>query len=216
MGETSYAGYASAAGSLAQFVAQLKAASDARTVARYNARVAEANAQASAYAAESEAAQQRRGAIIARQEITIAQQAQAFQERQQREQFSRLNGQTEAIIAASGLALEGSPLVAYEANIRQQEWDVLAGQYNLRLRERALGEEITQREYAAQVAEVTGGDRLRVGRMQAGLLRSEGEQAFTGGLLRAAGTATEGVARAEYLNERRQYRGLLTTTRADS
>jgi len=189
--------YVGAIGSVATFVAQLKQASDQRAVARYNAKVAESNAERAAQALEIEALQHRRAGVIAEQEIKVAQEAQAYQESRQRERDAHANAMTEAAIAASGLTISGSPLAVLEGNIRRQQYDILAGRYNTALRVRALGEEVTQREYAATLAEYGAGERLRMGGAQGALLRREGSQAFERGLY--SGLSTLNTAPQEFL-----------------
>lgn len=204
--------YVSAAGSLAQLVAQIKAGSDAWRIAQYNADVAEVNAQAYANANEIEARQYLRQAAEARQDQLLIEQAQKYREARTREQHERILGTSRAIIASSGLMMSGSPLAVFEASARQQELDILAQRYQAAIAVRAAGDQATQAEYAAEVARYGAGERLRVGRLQSGLLRAQGEEAFTAGLLSATGTAVKGTTQAYSLvqRERLAQKGLVS------
>lgn len=208
---SSYGMVANLAGTGLQIYSQIVAARQAARIADHNAQVAEANAQAQANAAEIEAQQQLRLAELDRQDILLSEQAALYREARQREQGARILGASRAIIASSGLMLEGSPLAVLEETARQQEMDVLVGQYQARLQARAARESATMHEYAAEVARYGGGERLRVGRAQAGLLRAGGQEAETAGFLKAAGTAAQGAATAAYLYERGRTPTLLST-----
>lgn len=199
---STYGTVASLAGTGMQLFSQIQAARQAAKIAEHNARVAEANAQAQANAAEIEAQQQLRLAELDRQDILLSEQAALYRAARQREQGERILGSARAIIAASGLMLEGSPMAVLEETARQQEMDILASQYQARVQARAAGESATMREYAAEVARYGGRERLRVGRAQAGLVRAGGDDAERAGYLRAAGTAAQGLSQAAYLYER--------------
>lgn len=183
-----YGGAISAtAGAIATIIGTIQAAKAAQSAAKYNAKVAENNAKRDQLAAEVEAQQQERLALLAEEDIRISQQSQAFRERRQREQQARVLGLSRAVVGASGLQLTGSPLATYENTVRQTEYDILVGRYEARLRERAFGEEATQRRYGAEIKRYEGREGLRVGRVQAGLLRSAGNQAAAAGYIQAAG-----------------------------
>lgn len=196
------AGVSSLAGTALQIYGQMRAASIAKQVAQYNAAVAERNAQAEQNAAEIQAQQFLRQAEMDRQDAILAQQAQQWREARQQEQQARVLGQTRAIVASSGLLMEGSPLAVFEETVRQQTLDRLAGEYQTKLQVRAAGEAATMHEYAATVARYGGAERVRVGRAQAGLLSATGDEAMTAGVLQAAGTASKGLTTAAYLTER--------------
>lgn len=187
---------------LTQVVGSIKAATDAQAIASYNARAADATGQREAIAAGIEATQQERLGLIAEQDMALNAQAQAYREQRQRDQQQRALGTARAIVASSGLMLTGSPLAVYEDTVRQTELDIIAQRYESNLRARALGEEVTQRRYAADVLRYGGRERLRIGGVQAGLLRAQGEEAFTGGLLRAGGQALAGAGQSLSLYER--------------
>src|SRR5262245_38483058 len=201
--------YTSAAGSVADAFADIAqgvlAQKRAKAIGQYNAEVAQANAVAQAYAAENEAQQALRNAQLVRQDIAQADQAQSYREDLEREQFARTLGQTRAIIASSGLMLSGSPLTVYEETARQQQQDILAQRYQTSLQTRALGEQAVQEEYRAELARYGAGERLRVGRQQAGLIRSgidtTGAEA---GVLRAGAALTKGAAWYDYQQARRE------------
>lgn len=199
---SSYGSLLSTFSTITQAVGQIKAASDAAAVGRYNARAAGATAQREAIAAEIEATQQERLASIAEQDITLARQAQTYREARLRDQQERLLGTSRAIVAASGLMLDGSPLAVYEETLRQSELDILATRYETALRVRASGEEATQRRYAADVLRYGGAERLRVGGVQGSLLRAQADEALAGGLLSATGTLASGAGDYLYLRER--------------
>src|SRR5262249_21780246 len=148
-------------------------------VGRYNAAVADQNAQAAATAMQIEAQQHARQAAATANDLLALKQAQDWQEGQQREQQEYLAGQTRAIIGASGLMMPGSPLAVYEYNLRQSQREILAGRYKTELQARAVMEQADMQRYAAEVATVGAGERLRVGRAQ-GLLAQQTaeEQAF--------------------------------------
>jgi hypothetical protein len=202
----------------AQLAQGILAAKRAKRIAEYNAEVTEANAQAQANAAEIEAQQYIRRAALTRQQLAdaeqIAQTAQSYREERQREQDARILGQTRAIVASSGLMMSGSPLAVYEETARQQQLDILATRYQtevqLRQQRQAAEEQITQDEYAAQLARFGGAERLRIGGAQGGLLRSEADGSAVGaGLLRASASVTKGAAVYQTLEEQRKNLTLL-------
>lgn len=175
----------------------------AQEVAKYNAEVAVANATAQAQAAEIEAQQANRQAIITRQDAQLVQEADAWRAARQREEEGRLLGQTRATIAASGLLMEGSPLAVYEDTVRQYSLNTAAHQYQARLQQRALEEQATEQDYAATLARFGAGERIRVGGQQAGLLRANVDDTqVTAGLLRAGAAVTKGVGTYTYQEER--------------
>jgi len=213
-GLSGYGPELSAAGSgldiFALLAQSVQAGKRARAIANYNADVANANAQGAAQAAEIEAAQQQRAAAIARQDMALAQQAQAWREARQQDHNEGTLGQTRALIGASGILMSGSPLAAYEETIRQQQLDVLAGRYTTALQVRASGEQATQAEYASQLATYGAGERLRIGRQAGALARAQADDNYVlAGFNKAAGAGLKGLATYEYLKERGQYAGLL-------
>lgn len=217
MASTGYGPYITGAGfgleAFAELAQGINAAKRSKRTAEYNAQVTEANAQAQAQAAQIEALQLERQAAFAREEALVLGQSQVYQEERQRERNERIIGQTRAIIGASGLMMSGSPLAVLEDTVRQQEMDVLAGQYQAKLAQRAAGERATQLEYGAELARYGAGERLRVGGAQAGLLRSQADGSGVGaGLLKATGSLARGAATTAYLLER-QDEALLPTKR---
>jgi hypothetical protein len=169
----------------------------------YNAQVATANAQAQAQAGMVQALQYERQAQITRQDEVLLQQAQTWREARQGDQQAQVLGQTRAIIGASGLQMEGSPLTTYEETIRQHSLDTLAGRYQTTLAQRATEEQAVQQDYAAQMARYGAGERLRVGSTQVGLLRAtEDTTQVQAGLLRAGGGLIQGAAQYEYQQAR--------------
>lgn len=197
----------SAAGSGAEAFAAIAqgilAQKRAQKVAEYNAEVAVANATAQAQAAEIEAQQSTRQATITRQDEQLIQEAEAWREARQREEQGRLLGQTRAIIGASGLLMEGSPLAVYEETVRQYSLTTAAQHYQGRLQQRALEEQATQQDYAATLARAGAGERIRVGGQQAGLLRANVDDTqVTAGLLRAGAAVTKGIGTYAYQDER--------------
>jgi hypothetical protein len=212
------AGMGYGAEALASLAQGLLAAKRAKRIAEYNADITEANAQAQAQAAEVEAQQYIRRAALTQRELAeaevLTQQAQAYREARQQEQDARILGQTRAIIGSSGLMQGGSPWAVYEETARQQALDVLATRYQsalqLRQQRQAAQDQITQDEYAAQLARYGAGERLRVGGAQAGLLRAEADGSAVGaGLLRASAAVTKGAAAYTLLEERRKSPTLL-------
>lgn len=198
--------WTSAIGTGFSVIGQIVAANQQKKAADYNAKVAERQAQSAANAAEIEAQQHTRNALIAADDILLAKQAQEWQEKQQREQQESVASQTRAIVGASGLMMRGSPLAVYEHNLRQSERTILAGRYQAKLRERALQDQITMENYAADVARYGAEDRLRVGGQQAALQRYSGGQAQFAGTLGALGGLTSGVAQTYASYERDQAR----------
>lgn len=196
--------YASAFGTGLSFIGSIIAASQAKKAAEYNAHVIQRNAQAAADAAEVEAQQHQRNAAIALQDILLTRQSQQWQEDQQRQQQEYAAGQTRAIVGASGLMLRGSPLATYEAGLRQSERTILAGRYRAQLQERALRDQATMENYAADVSRYGAGERLRVGKAQAALAEYGGSQQQFASLLGGVGGLTSGAARTYELYERRQ------------
>lgn len=212
----SYSPYIGAAGSgleaFADIAQAIQAGKRAKAVANYNADVSEANAQAAAQAAEVESHQYLRQAELARQDQVLAQQANMYRTQRQREQQARIIGQTRAIMGASGLMLGGSPMAVLEETARQQELDILAGDYATKLQMRASGEQATQAEYASQMALYGGQERLRIGRQGAALSRAQGEDDYAlAGLLKASGSLAKGAATYQYQRERLRNPSLLDT-----
>ena len=197
--------YASAFGTGLSFIGSIIAANQAKKAAEYNAQVIERNAQAAADAAEVEAQQHQRNAAIALGDILLTQQAQRWQEDQQRQQQEYVAGQTRAIVGASGLMLRGSPLATYEAGLRQSERTILAGRYKSQLQERALRDQATMESYAADVSRYGAGERLRVGKAQAALAEYGGSQQQFASLLGGFGNLASGAARTYDAYERHQY-----------
>ena len=198
MAETSDPGfgtYAQGAGTLFSVIGQIMAASQARKLADYNAEVADANAQAAAQAAEMEAQQHTRQVLIAAQDIQLTRQAQQWLETEQRRQQDYVAGQTEAIIASSGLMMRGSPLAVYEDTLRRQERTILAGRYAAHLKERALQDQITMESYAADVSRYGGSERLRIGKAQTASAQYAGGQQQFASSIGAVGTLLSGGAK---------------------
>lgn len=198
--------YATGAGAVIGFIGQIMAANQARKAAQYNADVASVNAQSAAQAAQIEAQQHQRNAAIAVQDILVARQAQQWQEEQQRIAQEYQAGQTHAIVSASGLLMRGSPNTMLDFQVQQQEKTILAGRYAADLRERALTDQARQEEYAAQVAQYGAGERLRVGRAQAGLAEYEGSQRAAASTVGALGGLASGVSKTYAAYERSQAR----------
>jgi hypothetical protein len=177
----------------------------ASKIADYNAKVAEANAQAQAQAAQIEALQYDRQAQLSREDAVLLRQAQTWREARQGEQQAAVLGQTRAIIAASGLQMEGSPLAVYEETLRQHSLDTLAQRYQTRVQERAVGEQATQQAYAATMARYGGGERLRIGGQQAGLIQATVDDTqIAAGLTKVSGDLLKGAATYEYLTTRQK------------
>lgn len=190
------AGGLSAAGTGLQIGASIMAALEAKRIGKYNAKVARANAQQEAYNALNEAAQQERIATIIGQEIDTLQEIQAFNEMRLSETLQRQEGRLRAMVGASGLAFEGSPVAALEESARQGHIQVLTQRYQTLRETRALQEEQTQRKYAATLARFYAGDRIRLGNQRATLIKAGAQQQFTAGLLSAAGQAASGYTRS--------------------
>lgn len=168
--------YAAGAGAATQAFATLAqgllAAKRSRAITRYNAQTLEENARAAQQAAELEAQQQLRAAMIAEQELRLVEQAGAYREARLQEQHEATLGETRAMIAGAGLTMTGSPLRVYEEQARQQAWEILASRYQTKLQQRALEEEAVQQRYGAALSRYGGQERLRIGRQQAALTRA--------------------------------------------
>jgi hypothetical protein len=181
------------------------AAKRARSLANYNAKVAEANAQAQAQAAGIEALQLHRQALLLQQDQLLAHEAQLWREARNQEQHEQVLGQTRAIVARSGILMEGSPLAVYEESLRQMHLDTHAQRYQVQLQQRASGEQASQAEYGATLARYGAGERLRMGTAQAGLLRGDVDDTqVLAGLTRAGGSLLKGAATYSYLKTRGQ------------
>jgi hypothetical protein len=181
-----------------------------RRIAAYNAQVTWRNAQAAAQAAELEALQYERARAIAEQDALLAEQAGAYREARLREQSERLLSETRAIVASSGLLMEGSPLRVYEESARAQERDILADRYATKLQARALREQGVQAGYAATLSRYGAQERLRVGAGQAAAIRGMTDTTkVLAGLTRAGATLAGGAAQMEGLRQRQRYSTLL-------
>ena len=209
----SYGSYASAAGATVQVIGQIYAAMQAAKMGEYNEAVARANAQAQAYQQEINAAQQERLADIAQQDILISQEAAAFREARIRDQAAQLEGSLVARIGASGLVASGSPLYVLEENARQAEMAVLVSNYQARLEQRALREEVVQHNYAALLSNFAAGERLRVGGQQAEMARYDAGQTASAGILGATGSAIRGGSQFMYNYEQDRARASGTLPR---
>lgn len=168
------------AGSWVQSFGSAVAARTALALGKYNAKVAKANAERDRLAAENEAQQQERLAVALQDDLALSQQAAVWNTQQLEEAFLKQEGAARAVIGASGLAFEGSPLAVLEENARQGEIKKLVSNFQAKLQQRALGEQITQRRYAAELARFGGAERVRLGGQQAALARfASREQANT-------------------------------------
>jgi hypothetical protein len=183
-------------GALAQLAQGIAAKKRASAASEYNQKVVQANAQAQAQADAMTALQYERQAAVARQDMLLSQQAQAYREGRQQDVDARVLANTRAIVGASGLMMTGSPLAVEEETIRQQELDILAGRYTAQLQQRAAEDQAVQAEYAAKLARYGMGERLRIGRQQAGAIRAETDTSqVMAGLLRAGSTVTQGASK---------------------
>lgn len=179
-------------GSFAQIAGGIMQALQAKSLGRYNARVAEYNAQAEAWALEIEAQQHERLAQLSEYDLLISAAAANYRDRQILTEARRLEGTARARIGASGLAFTGSPLAVLEANAREAEEARLVSRYQASLEQRAIREDITQREYAAALARYGMGERLRLGRQESALASWQADIAGRQGMITALG----GVASA--------------------
>jgi hypothetical protein len=185
-----------------------------RRIANYNAQITERNARAAAQAAELEALQYERARAIAEQDALLTEQAGAYREARMREQSERLLSETRAIVASSGLLMEGSPLRVYEESARAQERDILAERYATQLQARALREQGVQAGYAATLSRYGAQERLRVGAGQAAAMRGMVDTTqVLAGLTRAGATLTGGAAQMESLRQRQKEQTLLSPRR---
>lgn len=183
-----------AAGIGLQIGSSLMGAIEARRIGKYNARVAEANAQQEAYNILNEAQQQERIANMIGGEIDVLQEIAAFNEARLTETLKRQEGRLVAMVGASGLAFEGSPVAALEESARQGHIQILTQRYQTLLQTRALQEEQTQRRYAATLARFQAGNRLRLGAQRSTLIRAGAQQQFTAGILNALGVGIKGTS----------------------
>ena len=171
---------------------QVQQAQAQRRAARQNAAALEEQALAAERAAQIEAEQERQNAALAEAEAQREAEYQEFRERRARERQRFLTGDIRARTAAAGLLMEGSPLFVLEENLRQTELGLLAERAESESRQAALRTEAGRRQFAGDVLRFQGQERLRIGRLQAGIMRSQGEQAFTSGLIRAGGRLITG------------------------
>jgi hypothetical protein len=185
-----------------------------RRIAQYNAEVIERNSRAAAQAAELEALQYARAQALAEADALLTEQAGAYRDARFREQSERILSETRAIVASSGLLMEGSPLRVYEDTARAQERDLLAQQYQTKLQARALREQGAQAGYAATLSRYGAQERLRVGAGQAAAIRGMVDNTqVLAGLTRAGATLAGGAAQMEGLRQRQQPQTLLSPRR---
>lgn len=171
---------AGGAGSWVQSFGSAVAARTALELGKYNAKVAKANAERDRLAAENEAQQQERLVVSLQDDIVLSQQSAAWNTQRLEDALLKQEGQARAVVGASGLAFEGSPLAVLEENARQGEIKKLVLNFQAKLQQRAIGEQITQRQYAAELARFGGAERVRLGGQQAALARfAAKEQANT-------------------------------------
>ena len=163
-----------------------------RQAARQNAAALQEQADAAARAAALEAEQERQNAALAEAEAAREAEYQEFRELRARERQRFLTGDIRARTAAAGLLMEGSPLFVLEENLRQSELGLLVERAESESRQAALRTEAGRRQFAGDVLQFQGRERLRIGRMQAGIIRAQGDRAFTAGMIQAGGALVSG------------------------
>lgn len=194
----------SAAGTGLQVAGQIYGAVEAQRLGKYNARVARANAQQDALSAINEAQQHERLAGMLDDEVAFIDSMRLFQQTQLDTALARQEGEVVARIGASGVGFGGSPLAVLEENARQGQMQKLVLDQQARLQTRAVTEEATQQRYAAALAQFGAGQRLRLGRQQAGMARIEGTQRMWSNVFGATGDAIQGYERLHLLDTRRK------------
>jgi 2-methylaconitate cis-trans-isomerase PrpF len=187
--------YVTAAGTALQVAGQVSSSIAARNVAKANAAIVRANATVEQQAAYTEADQLDFNATLAREDATLAEQAAAFRVRQARLLASRRASQNLAVIGASGVTVEGSPLEVLLDQAYQDETEARLLHYQGQLEVLARTREADVAGYQAQVRRTTGQRSLLVGERQAGLLQQQGDLAALAGYLRIGGTITGGAGR---------------------
>lgn len=195
-----YGAVAGGVGGVLQLVSTIIEGQQAKKRAEYNARVAQYNAQVGANAARTEGQQARYNAAIAEQDALLASQAAAFREQQIRLLNRRRQSQNRAVIGASGVTFQGSPLEVLTENAFQAETEALLVRYEGQLQSLAQQRRAALLTYQADVKDYEAGVILGQGRQQAGLLRAGGQEAVTGSTLRALGVGvnTIGTALRQY------------------
>jgi hypothetical protein len=185
--------YVSAAGTAIQVAGQVSSSIAAKNVAKANAAIARANATAEQQAAYTEAEQFDYNAQLAREDATLAEQAAAFRVRQSRLLARRRASQNLAVIGASGVTIEGSPLAVLLDQAYQDETEARLLHYQGQLEVLARVREADVAGYQATVRRATGQRSLLVGQRQADVLSQQGDLAQMAGLLRIGGTLTSGA-----------------------
>jgi hypothetical protein len=155
------------AAAAAQAAAQMQQAKAQAAQQRYNARLQQREYQQQAFGAENQA-------LAFEQQAEQEREATAFDVAQRQEAAALAQAQDEATIAGSGVALSGSPLIAYLHNVRARELDT-----------RLLAYEGMQREMGLE-------SQAAQARFQAGELRQAGVLALQGGRATAQQTRTSG------------------------
>src|SRR5262245_52755073 len=146
-----------------QVVGAIFSAMQAQKVGAYNQQVAQSNAQQDAFAAINSAQQHERLASMLDDELAYSASVAAFNEKE----LARILGQQEAVtetrLAASGLALTGSPVAQMEEQARQGSVQQALLRMRSQLEQRAIREQQRQELYAATVARFGAAQRIRLG-----------------------------------------------------
>lgn len=183
------------AGTAAQIAGTVQQGVTAQHVAGYNATVARTNAEAERQAAEAEATQFDYSAAIAEQDAQIAEAAAAFRVRQSTILSARRQGMARALIGASGVTMQGSPLMVLLDNAHEAEIERQLQQYQGQLQALAKRREAQQLAYSAEVRRVTGQRQVVAGEQQALLQQYSGDAVLTGSVLGGVGALARGVGR---------------------
>ena len=197
-------GYLSALGAGVQALGSIQSGIAASKAAKGQARVSEYNAEVQAGSLESEAQQDEYGATIAGFDADLVRQASSFRERQIRLAGARQQGLNRVAIGASGVTVEGSPLLTLVDNAYQLETNALLARYEGELAAQAKGREAELRRYQAAVRRTTATQVRQAGGFGAALQREQGSTALTAGYIGAASGAIKGL---EFLSQRGQPTG---------
>lgn len=169
--------------------AQQQAAKQQATLARYGAAAQHEETRAAAFAAE-------RNAQVAEQEALAEQQALAYDLATFDRRVRALEGEEDALVAAAGLEVAGSPLLVLGDNARERALQRETAVWESEQRVAGLADEARLQRFQAEEFGRAGRSALQLGDYQARAALRSGRLAMIGtglqGLSSAAGTAYSG------------------------
>lgn len=167
---------------------QIRAGQIAKNIHEFNAQAITETANDQVQALEIARQLGERNAAMAEQDALFAKQVAAFNERRFRTQFAAQQSQARAMVGASGVTFEGSPLAVLANSAREAEMDAMTIRFQGELAARAKTEEARLLRYQASLRPIEAQQVRRAAERGAILERYAGSEALLGGYLGATGT----------------------------